>query len=152
MALKFGKPDLKVEPSKELAEALNALVPSDPVQPIAQDPYLEGIMAKGKSPNIHDKIVEVITDAAVKEINQDPLQGFGDQHPTILTELRALQAGKPGTLMLVHNESGKGYEVLWCEEDRKHGGFFTKLRGPDKAKLEPKVTQNEVPRYRPVWR
>lgn len=70
---------------------------------------------------------------------------------TILTELKALAEGKQGTLMLMQNATGIGFRV----RDTKHvgGGVYqTRLVGPNKEELHPRITNNEVPKYTPLWR
>jgi hypothetical protein len=71
--------------------------------------------------------------------------------PTILTELKALAEGKHGTLMLIQKATGMGFRV----RDTKHvgGGVYqTRLVGPNGEQLHPRITNNEVKSYDPLWR
>jgi hypothetical protein len=70
--------------------------------------------------------------------------------PTTYTILDALKevGTRPGTLMLVHRETGRGYQVMSHDP---HSGK-TRLKNEHGGLLTPILTSREVPLYDPVWR
>lgn len=66
---------------------------------------------------------------------------------TILDALAELGERK-GTLMLIHDASGVGYQVVaWDAAEKK-----ARLKNPDGALLNPRITEREAVLYSPLWR